>query len=69
MGEAFLGNYPFKPLVERSSHSTITAHVKNRRKLYFPHSRQGYGSPFLASYCGNNSGTDMLEQYGDFGTK
>ena len=42
-------------------------------------SGQGFGSPFLASYqCisgtlrvqfGNNSGTDMLEQYGDFGTK
>jgi hypothetical protein len=31
--------------------------------------RQGYGLPFLASYCGNNSGTDMLEQYGDFGIK
>jgi hypothetical protein len=30
---------------------------------------QGFGSPFLASYCGNNSGTDMLAQYGDFGTK
>ncbi len=23
---------------------------------------------FLASYCVNNSGTDMLKQYGDFGT-
>jgi len=31
-------------------------------------SGHGYGLPFLASYCGNNSGTDMLEQYGDFGT-
>jgi len=27
----------------------------------------GYGSPFLASYYGNNLGTDMLAQYGDFG--
>jgi hypothetical protein len=25
----------------------------------FP-SGQSFGSPFLASYCGNNSGTDML---------
>jgi hypothetical protein len=30
--------------------------------IKFP-SRQGYGSPFLASYCGNNSGTDMLKQH------
>ena len=30
----------------------------------FPYG-QACGSPFLASYFGNNSGTDMLIQYGD----
>jgi hypothetical protein len=45
--------------------------IRNILKLFsfiFP-SGQGLGLPFIASYCGNNSGTDMLSQYGDYGTK
>jgi hypothetical protein len=64
LGEAFLVICPFTPLVEHSSRSTFTAHVINKRKLIFSPYGQGYGSPFLASYCGQSMGADILQQYG-----
>jgi hypothetical protein len=62
LGEAFLVICPFTPLVERSSRSTFTAHVINKRKLIFSPYGQGYGSSFLASYCGQSMGADILQQ-------
>ena len=70
MGEAFLGICPFRPLVERSSCSTFIK-IWESLPVLFP-LRAGLRAAFpcfiLRAQIGNNSGTDMLAQYGDFGT-
>jgi len=50
------------PLIERSSRSKLMI-LKYWRFIFNSLSGRHCGSSFLASYCGNNSGTDMLKQH------